>query len=61
MHNERVLIHRILTIHETPDPETYSIRRNNRTYRYLDTKYNFILYLILHSMQMYFNYIPIVF
>ena len=61
IHNEKVLIHSVLTMHQTPDPENYYIRRNNRIHRYLETKYNFVLYLILHSMQMYFNYIQTIF
>ena len=47
--------------HQAPDSETYYIIRRNQKLSYLNSKYNFILYLILHCKQLYFNYIPTVF
>jgi len=41
-----VLIHGVQTTHQTLDPKTYHVRRKNRQHSCLDTKYNFILYLI---------------
>jgi len=43
-----VLIHSAQTTHQTTDPQTYRVRRLNRQYGCLDTKYNFILYFILY-------------
>ena len=54
------LIHSVETTHQTSLPKTYCIVRKNRKHRPLDTKYNFILYLILHCTQLHFNYIPTV-
>ena len=44
-----------------PDPKSYCIKRNKWIHGCLDIKFNFILYSILHSRQLYFNYIPTVF
>jgi len=51
----------VYTTHQTPDSKTSYMRRKNQKHRCLDTKYNFILFLILHFIQLYFNYIPTVF
>jgi len=43
------------------DSRIYYIRRENRKHISLDKRYNFILHLILHFTDFYFNYIPTIF
>jgi len=45
-----VLIHSVQGTQQTPDPQIYYIITKNQKNIILDTKYNFILYLILHYM-----------
>jgi len=50
------------TTHQTPDPKTYYIRRTEHIDVWTQNifLYNFVMYLILHCSQLYFNYISTV-